>query len=106
MMRTGYGEIFATRGNRYDDSMARWPAARDAEFAAMCRYLAATGGETLVDAPAGGAYLRRYLPADVEYIAVDEAEQFHTACAPGTGRSTRPTSTCRWPTPASTCSAA
>jgi SAM-dependent methyltransferase len=82
MMRTGYGEIFATRGNRYDDSMARWPAARDAEFAAMCRYLAATGGETLVDAPAGGAYLRRYLPADVAYIAVDEAEQFHAACAP------------------------
>jgi SAM-dependent methyltransferase len=82
MMRTAYGEIFATRGDRYEESMTRWPAARDEEFAAMCRHLRTTDGQTLVDAPAGGAYLRRYLPEDVGYIAVDEAEQFHAACAP------------------------
>jgi SAM-dependent methyltransferase len=82
MMRTGYGEIFATRANRYEESMARWPGARDEEFAAMCRYLGVVDGETLVHAPAGGAYLRRYLPEGVGYIAVDEAEQFQAACAP------------------------
>jgi SAM-dependent methyltransferase len=82
MMRTAYGEIFATRSGRYERAMTRMPAARDAEFATFCRHLQLTGGETLVDVPAGGAYLRRYLADKLRYIAVDESEQFFSACGP------------------------
>jgi SAM-dependent methyltransferase len=81
MMRTAYGEIFATRGDRYERSMTRMPHARRDEFLTMCRHLRVVEGETLIDAPAGGAYLRAWLPARLDYIAVDEAAQFHTACA-------------------------
>lgn len=80
MMRTAYGEIFATRSDRYERAMTRMPGARAAEFASFCRHLDLAGSEVLADVPAGGAYLRRYLPAGVAYLAVDESEHFHAAC--------------------------
>lgn len=79
-MRTAYGEAFALRGNRYERSMARNPDVRRQEFTALLERLRPVSGEAVLDAPSGGGYLRGYLPADVHYIAVDEAPDFHAAC--------------------------
>lgn len=79
-MRTAYGEVFAARGSGYERSMARNPGVRRQEFLALLERLRPVPGETILDAPSGGGYLRGYLPADVRYIAVDEAPDFHTAC--------------------------
>lgn len=79
-MRTAYGKAFAIRGNRYERSMARNPDVRRDEFAALVQRLRPEPGESILDAPSGGAYLRGYLPAAVHYIAVDEAPDFHAAC--------------------------
>ena len=79
-MRTSYGEAFARRGGRYERSMARSPEVRQEEFGAMLRHLRPVVGECVVDAPSGGAHLRALLPAHINYVAVEEAPQFHVAC--------------------------
>jgi SAM-dependent methyltransferase len=57
-----YGDIFDQRGNAYAQAMARWPAARDEEFAAAFRAYPVRAGERVLDVPAGGGYLRARLP--------------------------------------------
>ncbi|MES2973542.1 MAG: methyltransferase domain-containing protein [Pseudomonadota bacterium] len=58
----GYGDIFDLRGNAYAQAMVRWPAARDAEFAALFDEVSVLDGQRVLDVPAGGAYLRARLP--------------------------------------------
>ncbi len=57
-----YGDIFDRRGKAYAEAMARWPAARDAEFAAAFAARPVRTGDRVLDIPAGGGYLRRRLP--------------------------------------------
>lgn len=80
-MQTAYGQAFTERGNRYERAMALSPDVRRDEFGAMLERLGPRPGESIVDAPSGGAYLRGYLPAGVHYIAVDEAPDFYAACS-------------------------
>lgn len=58
-----YEDIFRERGGAYHRAMSLWPEARREEFRIPLAAAAPAPGETVVDVPAGGGYLRRYLPA-------------------------------------------
>ncbi len=73
---SGYRETFEARGDRYDDAMRRWPRVRDEEFGFVLALADPQPGETLVDVPSGGGYLGLHLPAGVEVVAVEVAEEF------------------------------
>lgn len=57
-----YEEIFRTRGGSYHQAMSLWPEARRAEFLLPVQWAELADGEQVVDVPAGGGYLQRYLP--------------------------------------------
>ncbi len=100
-----YGAIFAARGARYEQAMCRHPQARALEFATMVRHLDVQDGETVVDAHAGGAYLRAYLPRSVTYIAIEESAAFQQACRSRleTGDRVELSTDSRMPLPAASC---
>lgn len=72
----GYGELFDQRGDRYDDAMARWPAARAEELAFACRLAAVGPGERVLDVPSGGGYLAQHLPAAAHVLSVEPSAVF------------------------------
>lgn len=80
-----YQTVFAERAASYQAAMARWPDARAAEFQALIAPLGDLGDSIVCDLPAGGGYLRRYLPATTRYIAVEPAAVFFAACPKGEG---------------------
>lgn len=57
-----YADLFAQRGSSYDLAMQKYPHARDAEFEQLLAPLDLTPGMRVGDVPAGGGYLRWYLP--------------------------------------------
>lgn len=57
----GYSTQFQDRGSAYDRAMARFPRARDEEFAQVVTRLP-QGVRSVGDVPAGGGYLRQHLP--------------------------------------------
>jgi SAM-dependent methyltransferase len=59
-----YSDLFAQRGSSYDRAMQKYPHARDAEFEQLLAPLALEPGMRVGDVPAGGGYLRWYLPED------------------------------------------
>jgi SAM-dependent methyltransferase len=71
-----YTAIFAARGSAYDRAMQRWPAARDEDFRVPLEWLAAAPGEAVVDVPAGGGYLQRYLPAGAHWFGHEPCGSF------------------------------
>lgn len=76
-----YQTIFNHRGGRYQDGMVRWPQARRREFLHMLDAARIAPGMTVCDVPAGGGYLRDYLPADIHYLALEPSRPFASACA-------------------------
>jgi SAM-dependent methyltransferase len=84
-----YTEIFAARGSAYDRAMQRWPAARDEDFRVPLEWLAAAPGEIVVDVPAGGGYLERYLPAGARWFGHEPCGSFQgDVAATATGAET------------------
>jgi len=80
-----YEQIFATRGAAYDRAMQRWPEARRDDFQIPIGWLAPQPGETIVDVPAGGGYLERYLPEGVRCFGHEPSAGFREpATATGT----------------------
>ena len=75
-----YEEIFAERAASYQAAMAQWPDARRAEFEALIAPLGDLAGMLLCDMPAGGGYLRRHLPPEAHYLAVEPTAYFHSVC--------------------------
>jgi SAM-dependent methyltransferase len=57
-----YATLFAQRGSAYDRAMQKYPHARDAEFMQLLEPLDLEPGMRIGDVPAGGGYLRWYLP--------------------------------------------
>jgi SAM-dependent methyltransferase len=57
-----YAELFAQRGSAYDRAMQKYPHGRDAEFLQLLEPLDLKAGMRVGDVPAGGGYLRWYLP--------------------------------------------
>jgi len=64
-MNLDYADIFAVRGHRYHHAMTRVPGARRFEFARLFDRHPVLPGESLLDLPAGGGYLRAHLPEGV-----------------------------------------
>ncbi len=57
------------------------PRARDREFELAVAAASIVPADTVCDAPAGGGYLRRYLPGDIgQYLAVETAPDFIGHC--------------------------
>jgi len=71
-----YSDIFAQRGTAYHAAMQRQPDARNAEFDALFRHHAAKAGQSLLDIPAGGGYLKRRLPAGVQVTELELTKGF------------------------------
>jgi SAM-dependent methyltransferase len=55
----------------YQSAMLEVPGARSTEFELPVTLSGVRRGERLLDLPSGGGYLRRYLPAGVDYIAAE-----------------------------------
>lgn len=72
----GYEEIFNQRGNTYHFAMAKYPDARAGEFEAALKKLHRAKGSCILDLPAGGGYMQRFLEDDVNYLAYDFSGEF------------------------------
>ncbi|MEO9871656.1 methyltransferase domain-containing protein [Ekhidna sp.] len=72
----GYEEIFNKRGKSYQLAMEKYPLARDAEFLAIVKRLDQKPTSIVLDLPAGGGYLEKYLNPDVTYLAYDFSGEF------------------------------
>jgi SAM-dependent methyltransferase len=71
-----YEEIFRLRGGAYDHAMQLAPEARREEFLLPIEWAGLRAGEIVVDVPAGGGYLRRYLPAGVAWRGHEPCSSF------------------------------
>lgn len=76
-MRLDYDQIFAERGTGYHRQMAEQPEAREQEFSQAIAAADLQAGQLVLDVPSGGAYLSRYLPESVRYVAVETCAVFY-----------------------------
>lgn len=80
-MFQSYERIFEKRAEAYHKAMELYPTARAREFQLAIDAAGVKAGEIVCDAPAGGGYLRAYLPEDTrKYIAVEPAADFARHC--------------------------
>jgi len=73
-----YAEIFAQNGASYHRAMQTYPRARDNEFKAALSFLNLPNGAHVLDVPAGGGYLKRYLNESMHYHGYDFSGGFDT----------------------------
>lgn len=79
-----YEQIFLKRADAYQKAMELFPDARDLEFQLAVAAADIKPGQIVCDAPAGGGYLRAYLPNDIKrYLAVESAPDFTGHCPMG-----------------------
>jgi SAM-dependent methyltransferase len=78
-----YEAIFRERGAAYAHAMANWPDARRDEFLLPVTRAGLQAGESVVDVPAGGGYLQRYLPAGVRWSGHEPCASFFDPGAAG-----------------------
>ncbi len=78
-----YEDIFRERGAAYAHAMAAWPDARREEFLLPVDRAALQAGDVVVDVPAGGGYLQRYLPAAVHWLGHEPCASFFATSAAG-----------------------
>lgn len=83
-MIQSYEQIFLKRADAYQKAMELFPNARDLEFQLAVEAADIKPGQTVCDAPAGGGYLRTYLPDTIDrYLAVETAPDFTGHCPMG-----------------------
>lgn len=87
-----YEELFGQRGSAYDRAMLAFPAARDEEFGQALAHAALVPGMVVADVPAGGGYLRGYLPEGCGWIGHEPCADFtnHRTGAHAPGRALLP----------------
>ena len=71
-----YEELFGQRGSAYDRAMLAFPQARAQEFAQAIAAARPEAGMVVADVPAGGGYLRRYLPRGCDWIGHEPCADF------------------------------
>jgi SAM-dependent methyltransferase len=76
-VKTSYNDLFEVRGSAYDHAMRQYPDARDAEFQQVVSRAHLTSGACVADVPAGGGYLKAYLPNDVTWLGHEPCAGFH-----------------------------
>ena len=72
-----YEDMFVKRGSAYDRAMRLSPKARAAEFAQVISRADLRPGHVVADVPAGGGYLRGFLPAGVAWAGHEPCASFH-----------------------------
>ncbi len=71
-----YRDTFNHRGASYHQAMQQYPAARDREFQLLFADLDLSPIQRVVDIPAGGGYLQRYLRPEMELYEYDLSATF------------------------------
>lgn len=71
-----YHIVFGARGTSYDNAMRMCPDARADEFRQVVSRLSPPAGSIIGDIPAGGDYLRRFIPPGVGVLGFDPATGF------------------------------
>lgn len=77
MKEQDYTELFDIRGHQYDHAMRAYPNARDQEFLTILKKVVIEAENTVLDIPAGGGYLQRYLPENIHYISHEPCASFN-----------------------------
>jgi SAM-dependent methyltransferase len=75
-MNKSYQEHFNQRGSAYDQAMQANPDARRAEFMLVIEAAKLVYGMTVADVPAGGGYLKNYLPPGCDWLAHEPCASF------------------------------
>lgn len=78
-----FEDIFQVRGSTYDRAMQRFPEARAMEFAQVVQAARLRPGDLVADVPAGGNYLRRYLPRSCQWVGHEPCTTFTHHETPG-----------------------
>ena len=84
-----YTELFEQRGSSYDRAMQAFPQARRAEFEQLLAPLDLSTAKRIGDVPAGGGYLRAYIPNHCEWCRHEPCSDFTTHAgqdAPAAGK--------------------
>lgn len=71
-----YEDMFVERGSAYDRAMRSLPRARAAEFGQVIARAETRPGQVVADVPAGGGYLRAFLPAGVAWVGHEPCASF------------------------------
>ncbi len=75
-MTKPYDELFEVRGKSYDRAMSLCPDARRKEFEQVIFEAKLSAGMVVADVPAGGGYLKRYLPAQCVWLGHEPCSTF------------------------------
>lgn len=81
----GYDELFALRGAAYDRAMHAFPGARRMEFQQAVERMPFVPGMVVADVPAGGGYLKPYLPPDCKWWPHEPCASFNAHGADSAG---------------------
>jgi len=71
-----YEELFNHNGASYHAAMKLVPNARDEEFNTALSFVDLNANDVVLDVPAGGGYLKSYLPDNIDYHAYDFSNGF------------------------------
>ena len=71
-----YQRVFDVRGHSYHEAMQLCPKAREREFAQLFTDIDVSKLKTVLDIPAGGGYLKHYLPAACELDSMEPCAGF------------------------------
>ena len=71
-----YQKIFIKRANDYHYAMQKYPDVRSYEFESLISTTDFSSIKKVLDIPSGGAYLKKYLPKNIELISADFSEGF------------------------------
>ncbi|OOZ14200.1 hypothetical protein BOW35_09165 [Solemya velum gill symbiont] len=83
-MKQSYEKIFHSRAKPYDEAMRRFLHARDEEFKQLIDRVVLKPGMVVADVPAGGGYLKHYLPDECQLLCHEpcagfsESQTLHT----------------------------
>ena len=75
-MIENYESLFDRRGGSYDQAMLKFPKARLQEFEQVIAAAALESGMHVADVPAGGGYLRNFLPHDCVWFGHEPCQSF------------------------------
>ncbi len=87
-MNVSYESIFNQRASAYDRAMRLYPTARAQEFAQAVQAARPVPGEVVADVPAGGGYLRPYLPQGCIWQGHEPCQDFSSSGSAVTDGST------------------
>lgn len=77
MNSQSYTDLFTFRGGEYDRAMRLNPSARDQEFIQAIEKVNLANGMKVIDVPAGGEYLRSFLPDGIIYLPHEPCDTFY-----------------------------